>query len=94
MLEDAKINILLTQENLKQQIENQQITKICLNTEWEKINKQNQNNPNIETKTENTAYIIYTSGSTGTPKGVEITHQGLTNLVNWHQKQFKITSTD
>jgi len=40
------------------------------------------------------AYVIYTSGSTGQPKGVEITHAGLSNLVNWHQSAFQITPED
>src|SRR6185369_13605455 len=42
----------------------------------------------------NLAYVIYTSGSTGTPKGVEIQHRGLSNLVEWHQKTYAITSAD
>ncbi|WP_353931426.1 non-ribosomal peptide synthase/polyketide synthase [Okeanomitos corallinicola TIOX110] len=94
ILEDTKINILLTQQNLKQKIQNNQTQTTCLDTEWEKINQQNQKNPHKEITSNNLAYIIYTSGSTGTPKGVEITHQGLTNLINWHQKQFKITTAD
>jgi amino acid adenylation domain-containing protein len=40
------------------------------------------------------AYVIYTSGSTGQPNGVEITHGGLRNLVNWHQRVFEITPFD
>ena len=40
------------------------------------------------------AYVIYTSGSTGKPKGVEITHRGLSNLVSWHQRAFKVSPAD
>lgn len=40
------------------------------------------------------AYVIYTSGSTGTPKGVEITLRNLLNLVDWHQRAFRVTPTD
>jgi amino acid adenylation domain-containing protein len=40
------------------------------------------------------AYIIYTSGSTGQPKGVEITHGNLLSLVEWHVKDFSVTSSD
>ena len=40
------------------------------------------------------AYVIYTSGSTGDPKGVEITHANLSNLINWHLKQFRLTHKD
>src|SRR3954447_2661383 len=36
------------------------------------------------------AYLIYTSGSTGTPKGVEVQHDSLANLVDWHQRAFRV----
>jgi amino acid adenylation domain-containing protein len=42
----------------------------------------------------NLAYVIYTSGSTGQPKGVEITHRGLSNLVDWHRCTFKVHPDD
>jgi len=42
----------------------------------------------------NLAYVIYTSGSTGQPKGVEVTHRGLSNLVSWHRRAFKIRPAD
>ncbi|MDP7042183.1 MAG: non-ribosomal peptide synthetase, partial [Gammaproteobacteria bacterium] len=32
-------------------------------------------------------YAIYTSGSTGKPKGVELTHAGLSNLIQWQASQ-------
>jgi len=40
------------------------------------------------------AYIIYTSGSSGQPKGVELLHSGLSNLVAWHQRAFRVTPAD
>jgi amino acid adenylation domain-containing protein len=40
------------------------------------------------------AYVIYTSGSTGKPKGVEIEHRSLLNLVDWHQRTFKLSPDD
>jgi amino acid adenylation domain-containing protein len=42
----------------------------------------------------NLAYVIFTSGSTGRPKGVEITHAGLSNLVQWHREAFQVTAED
>ena len=47
-----------------------------------------------EAKNDPLAYVIYTSGSTGKPKGVEITVSNLTNLISWHQSEFKVTSAD
>ncbi len=40
------------------------------------------------------AYVIYTSGSTGRPKGTELSHAGLLNLVDWHQRAYGIAPED
>ncbi|HJY08987.1 MAG TPA: amino acid adenylation domain-containing protein, partial [Bryobacteraceae bacterium] len=40
------------------------------------------------------AYVIFTSGSTGKPHGVEILHSGLSNLVDWHQREYSVTTGD
>src|SRR5215813_1013566 len=48
----------------------------------------------VHARADNLAYLIYTSGSTGQPKGVEVTHRGLSNLVSWHQRVFKVTNAD
>ena len=38
--------------------------------------------PSAEPSPEQLAYVIYTSGSTGRPKGAEVTHGGLSNLID------------
>jgi amino acid adenylation domain-containing protein len=43
---------------------------------------------------EDLAYVIYTSGSTGRPKGVMVAHLGLSNLVDWHRREYGVTATD
>ncbi len=40
------------------------------------------------------AYVVYTSGSTGKPKGVEIPHEGLLNMVRWHQDYYGVRADD
>ncbi|HLP57555.1 MAG TPA: amino acid adenylation domain-containing protein, partial [Candidatus Deferrimicrobium sp.] len=42
----------------------------------------------------NLAYLIYTSGSTGKPKGVMIYHEGISNRLQWMQKEYGLTTDD
>ncbi|PMB34523.1 amino acid adenylation, partial [Fischerella thermalis CCMEE 5319] len=77
MMQDAKIEILLTQKHLLPKFSHHNIKIICIDTDWETITQHSDAHPECEITSDNLAYIIYTSGSTGIPKGVEITHKNL-----------------
>jgi amino acid adenylation domain-containing protein/non-ribosomal peptide synthase protein (TIGR01720 family) len=74
---DSQVTVLLTQQHLVQKLPEHQAKTICLDTEWQTIAQQSQENPQAKITSENLAYVIYTSGSTGKPKGVQITHGNL-----------------
>ncbi|MEA5536734.1 non-ribosomal peptide synthetase [Crocosphaera sp. XPORK-15E] len=94
MLEDSGVSVLLTQTKLEKIFTNYKKEKVCLDKNWDTIEKKPVNNPRNKINYKNLVYVIYTSGSTGTPKGVLIQHQNLLNLVNWHQNAFNITEKD
>ena len=83
MLENAQVRVLLTQRQLIESLPLHQASLICLDTDWEVIARQSEENPAIGVTPDNLAYVIYTSGSTGKPKGVTMSHHSLSNLIQW-----------
>jgi non-ribosomal peptide synthetase component F len=81
MIEDAKVRVMLTQERLLVVLPECQCQAVCLDSGWDEIAKQSDENPVNVAQPDNLAYVIYTSGSTGRPKGVAVTHRNVARLV-------------
>ncbi len=79
MLANAQVAVLLTQQSLVESFDKYQADIVCLDSDWQLIAQQAQQNPITEVTTNNLAYVIYTSGSTGKPKGVMVEHSSLVN---------------
>ena len=73
---------------LDPQILDPQMKLVCLDTNWETIVRESQQNIRSEVKPDNLAYVIYTSGSTGQPKGVAIEHRNTAALLHWARSVF------
>ncbi|QDY15881.1 non-ribosomal peptide synthetase [Clostridium botulinum] len=89
MIEDAKIDILITSEEFINKVK---FSKSIVNIKEKSILK--KDNLDIINKSSDLAYVIYTSGSTGRPKGVMVEHKSLINLCNYHNKKFNIKEED
>ena len=83
MLEDAQASVLLTQEELLDDLPAQQAKVVCIARDWPIIARENERNPARNLAARNLAYVIYTSGSTGKPKGVLGQHGSAVNRFNW-----------
>ncbi|MDJ0800853.1 MAG: amino acid adenylation domain-containing protein [Calothrix sp. MO_167.B12] len=94
MLEDSQVPVLLTQQDLLNQLPTHQAQVICLDKDWQKIASQQSENLRSSLTSDNLAYVIYTSGSTGKPKGAMNTHQGICNRLLWMQDTYKLDSSD
>jgi amino acid adenylation domain-containing protein len=94
MLNNAQAPVLVTSECLRDALPARPKQLIILDSEGRFEGNLTPGALAARLEPRNLAYVIYTSGSTGQPKGVEITHRGLSNLVSWHQRAFKIRRTD
>jgi len=90
MLQDSQVSVLLTQQELLDQLPENQAQLLCLDNDWEVIAQESSKNPINQTTVDCLAYVIYTSGSTGKPKGTLIPHRGLVNYLNWCKKAYTV----
>ncbi len=77
MLQDTHVPLVLTSQKLRSQLPAEQMSLICLDSDWRVIAQQPTTNPLHITQPQHLAYVIYTSGSTGKPKGVLVPHQSV-----------------
>jgi amino acid adenylation domain-containing protein len=83
MLEDAGVQVLLTQRHLVRQLPEHRAQLSCLDENSQLPTQMSGENPSPAVTAENGVYIIFTSGSTGTPKGVIGLHRGTLNRLQW-----------
>ncbi|NOK24024.1 AMP-binding protein, partial [Corallococcus carmarthensis] len=81
MLEDAGVEVTLTQQSLVEKLPASAGRPLALDTVWSEVARQPVTAPRVEVSAEDLAYVMFTSGSTGRPKGVCIPHRGITRLV-------------
>ncbi|GAB1539475.1 hypothetical protein NUACC21_21420 [Scytonema sp. NUACC21] len=94
MLEDSETLLVLTTQQLAENLPLSQKYVIYLDSTWEVLNQESEENPVSEVEADNLAYVIYTSGSTGKPKGVAIAHQAICNHMFWMQTSFPLKEAD
>ena len=94
MLSDAQPRVLIAREEIATSFALGPWEVLNLDRDRKQLDLQSTEAPCVEIVAEQLAYVIYTSGSTGQPKGVEITHDSLSNLVDWHRREFDVTSSD
>lgn len=94
MLKDANSSIVLTQQQVSEEVMLQAEHVILIDKEWPIIAKESDENPASTVTPDNLIYVIYTSGTTGKPKGAGVFHHGFVNLLNWFINEFRLTNDD
>jgi amino acid adenylation domain-containing protein len=90
MLEDSRAEVLLTRRRLVERLQGHPARTVYLDTEWQIISGEEEENPHLVINNRNLVYLIYTSGSTGRPKGVMIEHLSLTNYLCWCMNAYSL----
>jgi amino acid adenylation domain-containing protein len=94
VLQDANLQILLTQRSIMQSLPLGDCKPICLDADWTVLRDIDSSRVETAVAADNLAYVIYTSGSTGKPKGVEIEHRNVVNLLRSMQQTPGLNSND
>jgi len=81
MLEDGKINVLLTLDRHQETLPSHTARTVLIDKDWETIARGSADSFDTAATAEDLAYVMYTSGSTGKPKAVAVTHQSVLRLV-------------
>ncbi|AZD29880.1 non-ribosomal peptide synthetase [Pseudomonas chlororaphis] len=93
MAQDARASLIVTQVSLLPRVEDCSDTLVCMDrcaNAWEEPTS----NPARPQHLLSLCYVIYTSGSTGQPKGAALTHEMLTNLVQWQLTESRLGQGD
>ncbi|MGB3638287.1 MAG: amino acid adenylation domain-containing protein, partial [Rivularia sp. (in: cyanobacteria)] len=87
MLEDAQVQVLLTQTKLLDILPAQSLQVLCLDADWQPVSV-----PLPTVNPSDLAYVIYTSGSTGKAKGVMVQHSSLVNAFFAWKEAYQLCS--
>src|SRR5207249_7775643 len=60
MVQDAQVSVLLTQQRLVERLPRHSANVICLDTDWEVIAQERDDDLSSQTTSGNLAYVIYT----------------------------------
>src|SRR5689334_5306263 len=94
MLDDSQVDMVLTQQHLRDRLPSGRHHLWAIDAEWEFTAAFPRHNPECRVEKDNLAYVIYTSGSTGLPKAVMNTHGALANRLAWMQEAYQLNPAD
>jgi amino acid adenylation domain-containing protein len=95
MLEDARPGALVTHEQAgAPPVSPDSLPTVWLDRDREVLAGLDAEPPTSHLGPDNVAYVIFTSGSTGRPRGVQVTHRGLSSLVEAQRRVYGIEAGD
>ncbi len=89
ILKEAQPSVLLTQQHLIDGLPNYKAQLVCLDSDWNTIAQQKQENPLSYATSENLAYVSYSSS-----RGILVEHRGINHRLDWLQNMFSLSKSD
>ncbi|MGD2084986.1 MAG: amino acid adenylation domain-containing protein [Candidatus Aminicenantes bacterium] len=90
VLADSQADLLII-DRFRPQLFGDYTGKILdIKTRWPEISRASGENPFLVNHPGDILYVNYTSGTTGTPNGAMLSHDCLTNLINWQNQNTTI----
>jgi amino acid adenylation domain-containing protein len=81
ILQDARIRLVVSETKVCDALPSLGAKVVLLDKDALALDKESEENPDVEVHPANLAYLIYTSGSTGKPKGVGVIHKNLSSFI-------------
>ncbi|HEY0462313.1 MAG TPA: amino acid adenylation domain-containing protein [Pyrinomonadaceae bacterium] len=94
MLDDAKVNYVLTVSECLPALSAHEVNVIALDEIEFEPGEEDDVAPPVDLKPDNLAYVLFTSGSTGQPKGVMVSHGAIHNRLQWMQAEYNLQTND
>jgi len=92
LLDDAGVKVMVTGQRFVQLLPPVSAKVLCVDAEQQSVV---QAKVSLRaTSSDGPAYVIYTSGSTGQPKGVLVSHEALSNHMQWLAREFPLDHDD
>ncbi|WP_168188732.1 amino acid adenylation domain-containing protein [Thermoflavimicrobium daqui] len=94
IVEDAQINMVLTQEKCIRCLPDSVETIVCFDRDDDWTQLEPEEDPSVNVYSESIAYILYRSDSMGKPKGIVFSHGSITQTLhsirNWMNEKYSI----
>ena len=94
MLQDARVQVLLTQEALLPLLPEPAWQVLCLDRDRPLLAGLSPEDLPPAAHLDDLLYVIYTSGSTGRPKGAGVYQRGFSHLLDWYTVELRMDTDD
>ena len=94
IVKDCDPVVVITQKSLKNKFRGCGKLVFCIDSDWGKIRKEDENNLPLDVNETNLSDVIYTSGSTGLPKGVLSIHKNRINQLSAWKEIYSLSNKD